>query len=173
MNSTNSTNNAQNAFFEAMCSGYAAGSSDGIKRVIELPGAELIRVVAGLYLVTDCWHTNDASGNSFGTTIISEGNNPIWMMHYWGQYEKFVTPFLKRALLAGYEVGFSSANKYSPPFMGCRGPRTFEIASDPLLYMNIPEEGSTFSRFSGQEQIVLTPDGSVQGWHKYHGFSLI
>ena len=150
----------ESVFFKAMRAGYATGRNrDAIP---QLPGAHLITHEEDGFKVTDSWQTTPHSNKSFGTTTIAWGDAPVWMMHYWGWYDKMVISLLKRALADAY-------NQTS--FIGGRGPRHFQEPGSELVYTNNPVPGSDFARFSGQEKI--SEGNRILGVHSYHGHMLL
>lgn len=164
---------AEKIFFAGMLTGYVSSEMSGmgifgIPRVrpskrygFEEWGADDLRTG---------WELHDSygvgqGGLSFGMTIITYEEVPIWHMQYWGRYEKRVIPFLKRVLLMNYDQKI---------FSGGRGPDTFSTTEDSwrLVYLNGAD--GTFAKFSGVEGIRDVTGNPVSvGFHRYQGGLLI
>ena len=148
-------------FFQAMKNGYASSPAKGT--IAELPGSKTITFQDGNLQLVDCWFAAD-NGRSFGNTIIFKDEKPIWMMHYWGHYDKGVISFLKKALAENYNRDHS----FTYDFNGCRGPKLFNGVG--MTYVNLIAHKSLFEEFAGHEEII--GDHIVRGWHYYHGWML-
>lgn len=151
-------------FFAAMMQGYAV---DGPKETLP-DGSKQYRHTDGHLEVIDRYWVNEG-GFNWGQTLITFQGQPVWLMQYWGQYDKAVIPFLKTVLRENYEQGI---------FLGGRGPqiKEGEIDGDLFSYYNdvdIEEYADDFTRFSGEEEVFLHDKkgrGAVSiGWHRYHG----
>lgn len=155
-------------FFKAMVNGYANAGSQKIK-MPDWPGHKAILFREGKFVLLDVWCTAPNSKVSSGTTTIWYGSIVVWVMHYGGWYEEWVTPFLKRALMRNYEEGF---------FLGGRGPERLEGEDHTLQYLNGVERYE-FSDFKGSERIIATshqtgvPVGTKLGEHDYFGMTFI
>lgn len=134
-------------FFAAMRRGYAAID----------PKFEPYQ--NGKWRITDSWYTTFLSDRSGGEVVIKCNGETVWMMQYFGQYEKLATPCLKAALRDAY-----TRNE----FIGGRGPDGFR--HDGMTYFNTqkPEEAPIFDLFRGQEWITRA-DGQELGFHCYQG----
>ena len=158
---------AQMFFFEAMRQGWATSTEK--KPVLGLPGSKSIQYVGEeFYLIDYYFAAKQPPYLSYGTTLIYDiksPGNPIWVMHYGGDYDKRVIPFLKRALMRNYQENV---------FVGGRGPERLEGEDHTLQYLNRVEENN-FLRFRGHEQIITTseqwkvPVGQRMGEHWYFG----
>lgn len=115
--------------------------------------------LCGRFVVEDTWHSTGGM-HSAGSTLIIEDGQPAWIMQRYGWYRPEASGFLKRALGANYR---------KRTFHGGRGPAVFTVGS--LRYINAPENGSTFSRFSGREG-VLQRGSYAMGEHFYQGGTL-
>lgn len=113
----------------------------------------------------DEYYTLPGSNLSFGTTTICVAGRPVWTMHYNGWYEKWVIPFLKRALLKNYDNNI---------FLGGRGPERLEGEDHTLQYLNKVEQND-FDNFWGCERTISTSDqsgapaGQKLGEYRYFG----
>lgn len=149
-------------FLEAAEHTWAAGMEKST--IPELPGSKVLRYARGGLLYVDTyWGSGE---RSFGQTLIYESENPLWMMQYYGEYPKRITPFLKQALLAQYRTRH---------FNGGRGPTTYchpDDKTNPLEYRNVVEDESRFFAFRGKEQVCLRLTGEMLGWHRYAGLIL-
>jgi hypothetical protein len=150
-------------FFEAMRQGWAIL---GPKTPIPgLPDSKSISFRFGEYSLLDYYFVTPGSESSYGTTIIWLAEDPVWIMHYGGWYNKGVIPFLKRALMRNYSMNI---------FLGGRGPERLEGEDHTLQYLNKVEQND-FSSFSGYEYIIATSDqigvpaGQKLGEHHYFG----
>ena len=153
-------------FFRAMRAGYASSPVKGT--IVEFPGSKTITFQEGNLLLVDCWlvGTND---RSFGNTIIFRDDKPVWMMHYWGQYDEEAIDLLKRVLVKDYSR--EHILKASEEFFNCcRGQRIFTDTW--MTYHNMVNPRSTFEEFSGREEIISNISLRVCGWHCYHGYTL-
>ncbi|MFZ1987966.1 MAG: DUF5680 domain-containing protein [Minisyncoccia bacterium] len=150
----------QMAWSKAMMTGYATSSLS--TNVSGFPGSKRITVKVGMFLVTDTWHVTPMSTVSGGTTLISFEEIPVWMMHYFGFYSESAIPLLKQALYKNYK------NRI---FHGGRGPRYFGVDGS-YWYENLVGKGSSFKKFSGEEQIHDKGPRCI-GYHRYHGGSMI
>ena len=152
-------------FFEAMMKGWA--TSPEKHPIPGLPGSKSITYEdAGLKLVDYYFVSKLPPYLTYGTTVIYEFGNPVWVMHYGGDYDKRVIPFLKSVLMRNYQ---------DKVFVGGRGPERLEGEDHTLQYLNNVEEKSSFIRFRGHEQIITTseqwkvPVGQKMGEHWYFG----
>jgi len=150
-------------FFEAMNAGWA---SDIKKESIpQLPGVKAIPYRRNDLYLLDYYFVAHDSRFSYGTTTIWIAENPVWVMHYGGWYDKRVIPFLKRTLMHNYNENI---------FTGGRGPERLEDEDHTLQYVNKVEQND-FSNFRGDEQIITTseqwkvPVGQKMGEHHYFG----
>jgi hypothetical protein len=145
-------------FFKGMVEGYAG---QGARIALDqLPGYKANSFGEGDWYLLDCWCGDPLSGRSAGTTTIWYRNNPVWVMHFGGQYPQEVIPTLKAALRQSYQ---------NQEFLGGRGPRTYGI--EPYIYVNVPRVND-FSLFEGREGIRFNRD-QMFGWHDYWGMSLM
>lgn len=92
----------------------------------------------------------------------------LWMMRYYGKYEKSAIPFLKLALQDAYKKG---------EFYGGRGMELFESEKHPNLIYDNNWRG-TFEEFHGIESIVSDHGGSSPktvklGEHRFWGGMLV
>jgi len=152
----------ENAFFEAMQSGYAQSVVKG--KIVELPGAKSICYVThdNRFQVRDTWLVgHDGSDKSSGFTIIWNDGAPVWMMHYGGWYTELAISFLKSCLHKAYAE--------ERVFYGGRGP-TF-VRDGAFTYVN-DIEVNLFDKFKGSET-VFNIDGQQFGYHWYRGGSLL
>ena len=154
-------------FFEGMNTGYANNAKKGV--ITELPGFKLIPpYIRGPWKVTDGYHVTLLSSVSGGTTIISYeiGHTstklevPVWMMQYFGQYDKAAIPCLKIALRTAYE---------ERRFYAGRGPHFFQYEG--FTYHNWIEEGEhRFDGiFFGAREEIRDQDGIIRGIHQIQG----
>jgi hypothetical protein len=151
----------KDAFFAAMQNGYAKGAVEKTT-IQELPCSKVITYRHGIYVVRDVYQVTTNSDASFGTTVISVEDNPLWMMQYQGHYRKGDIPFLKRALMKAY-----AENR----FVGGRGPESY--AEDKLAYRNnLGSESDNFTHFRGREEIWEVDTAECVGWHEYQGMLL-
>lgn len=155
-------------FFQAMRQGYAK-QDVSIKAITGLPGSAVIEYQDGHYRLIDYWIVG-ANGKSFGDTLIYNGGALMWMMHYWGEYADRAIDILKFALRSEY---LQDGLPLDPPlFNGCRGPRILPVGD--LTYVNMPDKGSSFSEFSGREEIFdKKANNASLGWHRYHGCMMV
>ena len=144
-------------FFKAMSQGYANAKS-GMK-VPDMPGFKEIKFREGDFELLDRWGKHPDTPRSFGTTYIWHKGIPVWTMSYGGYYFEEAIPVLRAALRSNYEVH---------RFIGCRGPRQFEV--DGMKYINAPRLNE-FWRFEGREEI-FTKEAKNLGYHEYWGMSL-
>jgi len=144
-------------FFDAMNAGYAAKKKPKKSTIIELPGSKLIPpYVRGPWKVTDVYFVTPLGSQSGGTTVISYEGVPVWMMQYFGEYQKVAIPCLKAALRHAYA---------RREFNGGRGTDFFDYGED-IYYRNFVQ--GTFDNFSGHE-CITDNDGNEIGQHRYHG----
>ncbi|MBU1015286.1 hypothetical protein KKI17_02515 [Patescibacteria group bacterium] len=96
----------------------------------------------------DCFWvgTGDSLGVSFGFTLISKNDVPIWRMQYEGFYPEGVGDFVKKALREEYEV--------RQEFRAGRGPIRF--IEGEFLYENLPRR-SKFLKFYTREKVLPNP----------------
>lgn len=150
-------------FFEAMKSGWAMPVTK--TPIPGLPGSKSIPFKQGEFSLLDYYFVNPWSNSSYGTTVIWIAENPIWVMHYGGWYDKRAIPFLKRALMRNYSRNV---------FMGGRGPERLEGEDHTLQYLNRVDKND-FAEFRGYEYIVSASDqsgvpaGQKLGEHHYFG----
>ena len=151
----------QEVFFRAMNTGYAATEKPKKSTIAELPGSKLIPpYIRGPWKVTDVYHVMPFSTVSGGTTMISHEEVPVWMMQYFGKYEKDAIPCLKAALRDAYSKKI---------FYGGRGEGLFLQGEFP--YWNTPSP-IRFEEFAGDEHVTRQTEKSgtfVLGRHRYHG----
>jgi len=151
--------NIKKFFFEAMVEGWVA---DGEKFTIpQLPGYKAIEHCDGDFHLVDCYCKNPEYHGSSGFTTIYWKNNPVWVMHYGGDYinDKAVD-FLKYALSWAYK---------RKRFCGGRGPSSLCAAT--MIYINTAEQND-FTKFSGRETIHDAETGQLYGHHIYQGMAL-
>ena len=149
----------ENAFFEAMASGYAQNApKSGINH---LPHSHIITCELGEYRVSDLYITTPHSDKSVGQTIIWHRNVPVWSMHYGGWYAKIAIPFLKECLDRAYVQ--------ERRFYGGRGP--YFVRDDRFTYVNQVRRES-FADFEGEEQVFDLSEQTL-GYHWYRGMSLL
>ena len=147
-------------FFEAMLSGYASDVKKGT--MSELPGSKMIPYACGSWEAVDTYLVTPLCNRSGGMTVISYEEIPVWMMSYFGEYDKEAIPCLKAALRHLYE---------RENFYGWRGPDIFRHGG--FTYRNSPDNTSSMpDHFTGIEE-VCGIDGTVKGWHRYHGGFMI
>lgn len=157
----------QSFFFEAMKSGWAVPVPK--VPIANLPGSKSIPFTRGVFSLLDYYFISPGSNSSYGTTVIWVAENPVWVMHYGGWYDKRVIPFLKRALARNYEQNI---------FLGGRGPESLEGDDHTLQYLNHVEQND-FGGFRGREYIIATSDqvgvpaGTKLGEHDYFGGFLL
>lgn len=159
----------EEAFFEAMRHGYAAGViAPAVKESsTDIPGMKRVIFVSynprGDLRVVDQWTQTPCSDQSNGFTLITWNGIPVWIMHYGGWYKKEVAPFLKKCLLQNY---------ITEEFRGGRGPES-EGVGDLLWYANRLGNNTpnTFESFSGEETIMK--GNEHMGSHWYRGDLLI
>ena len=151
-------------FFAAMWSGWASGN-DGtpIKAFRNWRQTRTRHAFDRTFIAVDRWGMDMEANKPTGSTLITHGGVPVWVMWYGGDsYNKDVLRFLREALMENYR------NKV---FCVGRGPA--EYRKDNLLYTN--ECKGDFMRFSGHEYIeYLRDNGEKQnaGSHRYWGGSL-
>lgn len=147
-------------FFEAMKEGWATPAKK--VPIPELPSSKSIPFRRGEFSLLDYYLVNPDSSYSYGTTVIWVSEQPVWVMHYGGFYDKIAIPFLKRALQSTY----SRTN-----FIGGRGPEEYQEEGSPLVYQNHPNyQEFGFARFSGWENIFSSEDPCITlGEHRYFG----
>lgn len=159
-------------FFKAMRNGYAPNTKNtSPAELLGIPRSKIITFEHEDFRVVDMWFKPVGRDHSFGNTIVYERNQPVWVMQYWGQYQKCCIPLLKQALSIEYLKVRPAGSRFDV-FCGCRGPRCLsqqEAAEDTFTYINIPALGSSFGKFSGHEEIINNDDYSVWGWHDYRG----
>lgn len=143
-------------FFEAMNAGYAAENKPMKGSIAVLRGSKTTYHAQGPWEVNDVWFVTPLSTYSGGMTIISYKGVPVWMMQYFGKYEKTAISCLKAALRAAY-----SERK----FFGGRGPE--EFIHGKYVYENDLGASRDFQDFSGRES-VRDETGEI-GWHAYQG----
>ena len=162
------------AFFSAMKAGYVSGENLAVP-VNQFPWSKMTEWRGENIRVIDFWQTGRDGVSGFGTTTICSIHapiNPLWMMQYYGKYPEIVYSFLKEALRVEYDKPLD-VHVYGSPslFCGCRGPRVF--VKDGLLYINHVDRMSSFSRFSGEEEIFDSVTRRSVGFHKYHGMMML
>ena len=95
-------------------------------------------------------------------TVVSFEDIPVWMMQYFGEYDKEAIPCLKAALRVAYE---------RKEFNGGRGPNLFRYGG--CVYRNFPDDVRSIPEyFSGSEEIRGT-SSTARGWHRYQGGLMI
>lgn len=168
-------------------------ASEGSKSVSsdDFPGAKFMRGVEGRYCYCDMWYTgtNGKLGVSGGHSLLSLDNIPVWILQYWGWYDKDdsrVIKTLKEALLQGYSNGETE---------GGRGPGYYTTEDGQYNYQNtvgygngliLPEYFKTEPwlkrgklNFSGHEYVYRketekSPMPAFEVFrHDYVGFALI
>lgn len=109
---------------------------------------ELVRQKGEIILV-DRWATFPESHRSAGATtlsLVARRPQPLWRMHYWGDYVPEAVPVVMAAIQSNYEQGI---------FYGGRGPREFSLLGCPVVYTNVVSDFyNTFQFFEGVEQVV-------------------
>ena len=152
-------------FFEAMNVGYA---TDAPKKqsILWLPNNQTIEYKRGQWRVVDTYHVTQLGPRSGGTTLIAYEETPIWMMQYFGEYEKEAIQCLKAALRTAYE------NKQ---FFGGRGPESFQCGE--YVYTNssprnVWRNHNFGDRFNGEEEICDSR-ARLYGWHTYQGGGML
>ncbi len=152
--------NIKNFFFKAMMEGWASGGGEKLT-IPQLPGYKAIGHRDGDFYLIDCYCKNPEYHGSSGFTTIYWKNNPIWTMHYGGEYiNKDTVNFLKNALLFAYT---------HRQFCGGRGPSSLSLLG--MIYINTPEQNN-FVNFSGRETIHNIETGQSYGHHIYQGMAL-
>jgi hypothetical protein len=106
-----------------------------------LPGWKMYSYQEGLLKLIDTWYTTPGTNKSTGMTMISYGDNLLWIMHYGGTYQDEAMPVVMAALISSYE---------SNQFFGGRGPLFFEHKG--ISYYNNPER-SLFEYSVGTEYV--------------------
>jgi hypothetical protein len=161
---------AKEIFFKAQLAGYAS-SGQGVKKEKTPNGYTTITFVEEDWMVVDRYCVNPHSNYSAGTTTISNEDDPVWWMAYWGSYPKEAISFLRGVLGQAYRKGF---------FHGGRGlHRAHSSKRRPqFIYLNEIEgvsetEESSFEHFRGSEKIMEVTAIKYIGWHQYEGMSLI
>lgn len=164
------------------------------KRSEEFPGAKTMSQSEGRFGYRDMWYTgsNSKLGVSAGHSLLTVDRVPVWILEYWGWYDRSderVLETLKEALLRGYTNDESR---------GGRGPEYFSSGDGQYSYQNtirygshdgaliLPEHYQTEPllkrgqlNFSGYEQIFRKekPTSSVSAYevfrHDFVGFALI
>jgi hypothetical protein len=147
-------------FFQAMLHGWASGGSKF--QIPSLPGFKAIEYTNGTLRLLDVWSKTPESNKSSGMTTIFFENNPVWIMHYGGLYEKKASRLVKVALAEAYQKS---------EFFGGRGPMCVFSDVHKFFYFNAVAIND-FERFKGREE-VIDYDRQVLGWHDYWGMSLI
>ena len=138
---------------------YAGGGT--AMPIIPMPEWKGFRVEdrdRGYVLVDDYW-TNSETGMSGGYICVWKHGKIVMYMTYGGSYPKEVTPFLRKALLAGMQ---------GETFSGFRGPTYFTNEEAGLSYVNNCQ-GSP-SGFRGEETIQPIDRVATIGFHWYRGF---
>ena len=152
----------EKAFFEAMAAGYA----QSIKKtpIPDLPGSKAIISVDGHFRVVDYWLVTANSNKSTGSTTIWFDEQPVWVMHYGGWYDKDVIPFLKKCLHRAYVE--------ERKFYGGRGPT--EVKDRDLRYNNEIDRNDFFNA-RGEEFVYdfSGDDKKCRGFHWYRCMSLL
>jgi len=113
-------------FLETSSKTYAANARKAT--IAELPKSKVLTYAKDPFLYVDCYFASEEA-RSGGQTVIWHDGIPIWMMQYHGVWEKHderINPFLKRALLAAYNVSL---------FHGGRGPAHYREGN--LMYSNL------------------------------------
>lgn len=151
-------------FLEAANNTWAAGMEKST--IPELPGSKVLRYERGGLRYVDMYL--GSGERSFGQTTIYAGADPFWMMQFYGEYPKHLTPLVKEALRAQYELG---------KFNGGRGPAHYPFFrlddnGNPPVYHNAVARGSAFRDFQGDEWVENLLTHEVLGWHRYSGFAL-
>jgi len=149
----------QDMFFEAMTAGHASltsPSSPAKGTIVELRGSKTFTHARIPWKVVDVYLVTPLSTRSGGMTVISYEGVPVWMMQYFGEYEKQAISCLKAALREAYS---------RDEFIGGRGP--LKLVYGKYEYQNHPVL-STFERFSGFESVTRGV-GAILGTHQYHG----
>lgn len=147
-------------FFKAMNDGYASGIKANKVTILRILGAKVVIYRNKPFTVIDLWFVTGFSTFSWGMTVILCEGFPVWVMQYYGHYQKATLPFLKEALRSTYKLLV---------FRGGRGDETFE--SDTYTYSNAAS--GSFSDFSGYESIRERESGQSVGFHRYHGGALL
>jgi hypothetical protein len=150
---------ARDAFFAAKRLGYAG---KGAKVVKLQNGGRRMTSVHGDFTVIDIWYVTKESDVSFGTTMITFEEQPIWFMQYSGQYQKEAISFLKQALTYAYE---------DCHFNGGRGPENFTAKDGSMFYEN--SWSGDFTKFTGHEHIYGKTLKEILGYHHYNGGSML
>jgi hypothetical protein len=151
----------QEFFFRAMIGGWATAGSSRIL-IPTMPGFKGIECVDGDYRLLDMWCTHPDSIKSSGLTTIWYQNNPVWIMHYGGEYTQEAAAVVKRALKQAYE---------NRQFYGGRGQSSLERGSA-MSYVNLIQKND-FADFCGKETVLDDASGTVVGYHQYWGNLLI
>lgn len=159
---------AQTHFFRAMEKGWAGGAKG--TEVFDMPKYKEIEYTAGDFRIVDQYGSSQA-GKSEGTTRIWFCDDPVWVMSYGGFYRKEEIPFLQWALYGHYVHSI---------FNGGRGPCLIpdidHKVDKELIYINWVDNGSSFDRFRGREEIRSRcgyHHTAPLGWHDYWGMALI
>jgi hypothetical protein len=146
-------------FFRAVRSGWIAGNK-GVP-IEGRPGSHSIEYREDDWLVIDEYCTT-LGRRSDGTIRIWFRNVLVWSMHYWGEYEESVIPFLMEALIDAYAADC---------FYGGRGRYTF--TKQLLRYRNSVSAGSDFTKFEGLEEITDLEGVAPRGYHDYGGMLMV
>ncbi len=149
----------QHAFFEAMSNGWAQNVQK--IKVEEFPSSKAIPFVFGSFRVLDTYLVTPYSNKSAGLTVIWYQDEPVWIMHYGGRYDKVAIPFLKTCLYRAYI--------FERRFYGGRGP--VFVRDEYYTYVNMIDKNE-FADFAGEEQ-VFDLDNRCLGYHWYRGMSLL
>ncbi len=147
--------------FRALTSENSYAGGGKATPITTMPGWKRFRVEDrkhGHVLVDDYW-TNRETGMSGGYICTWRNEEVVMYMTYFGSYPKEVTPFLRKALLAGLT---------DTKFFGFRGPEYFTDEEAGLSYINTHNGGP--SRFWGEETIQPIDRTFTIGHHAYHGW---
>ena len=151
---------AEAIFFLAMKQRYATKQEKG--NIPQIPGSKTIEFTADNgWRVLDTWVVTPHSPYSGGTTIIYNGEIPMWMMQYVGWYDDCAISCLKAALKENYDKGC---------FLGGRGPEFFKYGD--FHYTNTVVLNTFHGHAVGEEKIFGANNRRL-GFHRYQAQWLI
>lgn len=159
----------QDVFFEAMLAGWVSNFSQpvAIKGLSHSHKYEFKQETNyGKVTVIDVYFTQEGSPYSHGFIHMYFRNDLVWVMRYAGEYDENTIRVVKQALCNAY---------HAKKFYGGRGCYKdgsnyfyhFDCTCAQSCYLNVVDDGSCFSHFSGKE--TATFGETSFGHHTYEG----